>query len=483
MSILSYNPILATDSYKFSHAFSYAPNVTGMYSYGEARIAGKKIVPAGIRMALNKFFTERITRNMIDEAAHFASKHGLPFKREAWEKIVNEYEGRLPVTIRAVPEGTVVPSKMPIYSIECTDPDLFWLSSYLETMFQRAVWYPTTVASNDYAAKNVIKNYYIKTGVPVEAADFALHDFGGRGVTCAEQAEIGGFAHLINFKGSDTVEGVRAANFYYDNDMAGFSVPATEHSVQCSFSLDDDTGEGDLEYLRHQITRLSVPGGIVSIVIDGYDVIRAAGYLCHELKRDVLNCGARVVFRPDSGDMFQIVPRILEMQAAAFGYIVNAAGYKVVNNVGIIQGDGVDSEAIEKMLKIITDMGFAANSVVFGSGGALLQKVNRDTYKFAQKASAVLVPSISSENGPLGRTVGELQWVGISKNPVTDPGKMSKKGRVTTLRSKMTGEYMIGHLDNENVRDSEWEDVMKIVYRKGIISCNDTLDEIRARCS
>lgn len=464
------NLILSTDSYKLSHPFSYATVMQGQYSYCEPRVKDhKKIIPAGIKMGLLTYFTDPITMADVDEAAKFAPKHGEPFKRSAWEKVVNVYGGKLPVTIRAVPEGTVMPSSMPIYSIECTDPDLAWLPSHLETLFQRCVWYPTTIASNDYYIKNIIKDFYVKTGVPVEAADFALHDFGGRGVTCGEQAEIGGCAHLFNFLGSDTIEGIRAANHYYNSEMAGFSVPATEHSVQCSFSLEDDTGSGDLEYLRHQIKELATPNGIVSIVIDGYDVYRAAGYLCNELKQDVIDCGAKVVFRPDSGDMFEVVPKLLEMQAAAFGYTVNDKGYKQINNVGIIQGDGVDNAAIEKMLAIITDMGFVASSVVFGSGGALLQKVNRDTYKFAQKASAVLVGG---------------EWIGISKNPVTDPGKMSKKGRVTTLRSTMTGEFMLGDLQNSDCRDSEWEDMLQVVYSDGVISdsiINETLDNIRSR--
>jgi nicotinamide phosphoribosyltransferase len=470
MNTLKPNLILTTDSYKLSHPFSYSPKMEAQYSYGEPRTRnGRKIVVAGIKMALVKYFTNPVTMDDVDEAEKFARLHGEPFKRSAWEKVVNVYGGKLPVTIRAISEGAVVPSSMPIYSIECTDPDLAWLPSQLETLFQRAVWYPTTIASNDYYIKGVIRNFYEKTGVPVEAADFALHDFGGRGVTCGEQAEIGGCAHLFNFKGSDTIEGVRAANYYYNCEMAGFSVPATEHSVQCSFSLDDDTGSGDLEYLRHQLKVLSTPGGIVSIVIDGYDVYRAAAYLCNELKQDVIDCGAKVVFRPDSGDMFEVVPRLLEMQAAAFGYTVNQRGYKVINNVGIIQGDGVNSEAIEKMLKIITDMGYAANSVVFGSGGALLQKVDRDTYKFAQKASAIMVDG---------------EWIGISKNPVTDPGKMSKKGRVTTLRSFMTGEFMVGDLSNSDSRDSEWVDMLEVVYQNGEISqfvLDETLDKIRNR--
>lgn len=469
MARLSFNPILSTDSYKLAHAFAYPSNVVGMHSYIEARTAGRHtIVPFGLQMFIQKFLTEKVTVEHIDEAEAFAAAHGEPFNRKGWEKVVRTYDGYLPVTIRAVPEGTPVPSGNALVTIECTDPDLFWLSSYLETALQRGFWYPTTIASMDYDIKREIKRFYELSGADMGLLPFALHDFGARGVTCAEQAEIGGAAHLVNFMGSDTIEGVRAANFYYGTStgMAAYSVPATEHSVQCSFSLRDDKGGGDLQYLRHQIKNLAKPGGIVSIVIDGYDVIHAARLLCTELKDEIIASGAKVVFRPDSGDMMEIVPQILRLQEAAFGTTLTSKGYKKINHVGIIQGDGVDHLAIKTLLGNILVMGYSADNVIFGSGGALLQKVNRDTYRWAQKASAVLVE-------------GE-GWVGIAKNPVTDPGKTSKKGRLTLVRHTDTGEFKTVQVDSI---PSGYNDVMQTVYERGVIYNLTTLDEVRGRAA
>jgi len=470
MARLTYNPILATDSYKLSHAFSYPSNVAGMFSYIEARTNGRDtIIPFGLQMFIEKCLTERVTMEHIDEAEAFAALHGEPFNRSGWEKVVTVYNGYLPVLIRAVPEGTPVRSGNALVTIECTDPDLFWLSSYLETALQRGFWYPTTIASMDYDIKREIKRFYEISGADMGLLPFALHDFGGRGVTSAEQAEIGGAAHLVNFMGSDTIEGVRAANFYYkpSSGMAAFSVPATEHSVQCSFSLSDTKGGGDMQYLRHQIKNLAKPGGIVSIVIDGYDVYRAAELLCTELKDEIIASQAKVVFRPDSGDMIEVVPRILRLQEMAFGYDLTSKGYKKIRNVGIIQGDGVDHMSIKTLLGNILAMGYSADNVIFGSGGALLQKVNRDTYKFAQKASAVLVDG---------------KWVGIAKNPVTDPGKVSKKGRLTLAKNLMTGQLetvTIGE-DGSPLSD-DYQDQMLVVYDHGKVLNQTTLDEVRAR--
>lgn len=467
MSRLSFNPILATDSYKLSHAFSYPANVTGMFSYIEARTGGRHvIVPFGLQMFIEKFLTEKVTMEHIDEAEAFAAAHGEPFNRKGWEKVVRTYGGYLPVRVRAVPEGTPVPSGNALVTIECTDKDLFWLSSYLETALQRGFWYPTTIASMDYDIKREIKRFYEISGADLGLLPFALHDFGARGVTCAEQAEVGGAAHLVNFMGSDTIEGVRAANFYYRSPMAAFSVPATEHSVQCSFSLCDDKGGGDLAYLRHQITRLGKPGGIVSIVIDGYDVIRAAKLLCTELKDLIIQSGAKVVFRPDSGDMMEIVPKILRIQEEAFGTTLTSKGYKKINHVGIIQGDGVDHMAIKTLLGNILAMGYSADNVIFGSGGALLQKVNRDSFRFAQKASSVFVHG---------------EWVAIAKNPITDPSKTSKKGRLSLAKSLMTGEFCTYDIDKG--LDTEFVDVMQTVYDHGQVMNKTTLDEVRARAS
>jgi nicotinamide phosphoribosyltransferase len=474
---LQFNPILAVDSYKFSHAYAYPENIVGMFSYIEPRTNGRDImIPFGLQMWLKKFMTVQITLDHINEAEAFAAAHGEPFKKEAWLKVISEYNGFLPLVIRAVPEGTPVRSGNALVTVKCEDPDLFWLCSYIETAILRAVWYPTTIASMDHLVKKEIKRFYEISGADMGMLPFSLHDFGGRGVTSAEQAEVGGAAHLVNFMGSDTVEGIRAANYYYNEPMAGFSVPATEHSVECSFGK---SPEQELQYLRHVISALGKEGGIVSIVIDGYDVYRCAEQLCTTLHDEIVASKCKVVFRPDSGDMLEVIPRILRLQAKCFGTTVNKAGYLKINHVGLLQGDGVDHLAIKTLLGNILAMKFAADNVVFGSGGALLQKVNRDTYKFAMKASAVLVKTLVDDE--IGVTTTSTDWVGIAKDPITDPGKKSKEGVLTLVRSKMTGQLQTARIDlglNE-----EFEDIMVTVYDHGFLLNETTLVEIRARAA
>jgi nicotinamide phosphoribosyltransferase len=201
--------------------------------------------------------------------------------------------------------------------------------------------------------------------------------------------------------------------------------------------------------------------------------------LCTEFKDHIISSGAKVVFRPDSGDMMEVVPRLLEMQAKAFGFVVNEKGYKKINNVGVLQGDGVDHMTIKSLLGRVLAMGFSADNVVFGSGGSLLQKVNRDTYKFAQKASAIL-KNVWVEDGDLGSR-WEKQWIGIAKNPVTDPGKQSKQGRLTLVRSKVNGEYMT--VDVDKPLDVEFEEVMRTIWDGTQLLVEDTLEQVRARCA
>lgn len=455
------NRVLDADSYKLSHSGVYPNFVTGMFSYGEARTKNDAIVFFGLQMWLMKTWLTPLTRGEIDEAEKFAAAHGEPFDRAPWDKIIDVYDGKLPVTIRALPEGTVVRSGIPLYSVECTDPDLFWLSAYIETSMQRGVWYPTTIASNDYKNYRTCKMYLNESADTLDLLPFMLHDFGGRGVSSEETAQIGGAAHLVYFMGSDTISGVRAANWYYDSPMSAYSVAASEHSVQTAFGK-----LNQLAYLNRMLDRYAKPGAIVSMVIDGYDTFREAGVLCSpSMVEKIKASGARVVFRPDSGDPREIIPRLLEMQAAAFGTTRNSKGYKVINNVGIIQGDGIDHEMMEELLKIVTDMGYSAQNIVFGSGGGLLQKVNRDTYKFAQKASAIQVS---------GR-----DWKGISKDPITDPGKKSKSGRVTATRWKMTGE--LGWADLDQPLSDEFEDIFQTVFKDGELLIRTNLEEVRAR--
>lgn len=456
--------ICRVDSYKFSHPFAYPRNIRAMSSYGEARMKRSDVVvPFGMQLLVKRYLSETITMADVDAAEKFAEAHfgRKLFDRAAWEKVVTVYAGKLPLIIRTVPEGTVMSGGLPIYTVTVLDADLFWMSASFETMIQRAIWYPTTVASRDLITKRAIKRFYELTGADMGLLPFALHDFAGRGVSSAETAEIGGAAHLVNFMGSDTVEGILTANFYYKDVMAAFSVYATEHSIECAWG---GGSEDALAYIRHQLAQ-SPPGSIVSIVIDGYDVYREAELMCTQLRDEIIAAKVKVVFRPDSGDMMEVVPRILRMQEQAFGVQMTDKGYKQIQHVGVIQGDGVDHDAILVLLKKVTDLGYSADCVIFGSGGALLQKVNRDTLSFAQKASSILVDG---------------EWRGIAKNPVTDSGKRSKEGVLTTVRSKMTGELMPARLDL-GALDSEFEDIMQLVYHTGVLYNETTLTDVRAR--
>lgn len=473
--------ICRIDSYKFSHPYAYPTEdelhgkIIGMSSYGTTRVGSEyKIIPAGMQILLKKYLTQRITVKDINDAEAFSVLHfgRKLFAREAWEKVVSKYNGALPLIIRAVPEGQPIRGGNVIYTVTVLDEDLFWMSAGFETLIQRGIWYPTTIASLDYDIKQELKHFYKSSGGDLNLLPFSIHDFGGRGVTSAEQAEIGGATHLFNFMGSDTVEGVLAANFYYKCDMAAFSVYATEHSIQCSYGKEP---EQQVTYIRHQLNKAKELGiGIVSIVLDGYDIYREAEACCTELKDEIINCGAKVVFRPDSGDMMEVVPRLLKLQAAIFGTedVIGKYGiiYKQIKHVGIIQGDGVEHSSIKTLLGNIIAIGFSASCVIFGSGGALLQKVNRDTFKFAQKASAILIRYSN----------GEEKWVGISKDPITDNGKKSEQGVLTLARSIMTNEYINARLDKGPL-NQEFIDQHVLVYYLGKLYNETTLAEIRVR--
>ncbi len=460
---LDYNPILAADSYKLSHPDMYAPNVDGISAHVIARTNGKDmIVPMGFQMWLQSRLMVPVTTAMVDEAEIFAPKHGEPFNREPWDYIVSKYKGYLPLDIWAVPEGTPVPSGHALVSVQCTDPKVKWIVSHIETALQRGFWPATTIASQCRKTKLELAHFYRISGADMGMLEFALHDFGARGVSSHESAEFSGAGQLALFMGSDNMEAIRAVNHYYNSEMAAFSVPASEHSVECSFGGSD---EQEQQYLEHMLDTFAKPGSIVSIVIDGFDTYRAAAKLCSSpLKDKIISSGAKVVFRPDSGDMLEVVPSILRMQEEAFGSVTNEKGFRKINNVGVLQGDGVDHMSILSLLGKVMSLGYTADSVVFGSGGALLQKINRDTFKFAMKASAILVDG---------------KWVGISKNPVTDPGKASMSGRVMLFRSKMTGQYITCDIDKPI--DEEFEMAMELVYSYGRITYKTTLAEVRER--
>lgn len=405
------NPILNTDSYKTSHFLQYPPGTKKVSSYIEARpVPGiHEVVFFGLQMFLLDYLSKKVTYADILEASAFCSAHGVPFNKSGWEVIVDEYEGYLPLRITALPEGTVVPPGTPLVQVVNTDDRLAWLTSYIETAMLRAVWYPSTVATNSREVKKRIWSALEESSEdPSGQIPFKLHDFGARGTAAYEQAGIGGCAHLVNFMGSDTLTGVFYANKFYNESMAGFSIPAAEHSTMTSWGRDHE-----VEAYRNMLT--SYPTGLVAVVSDSYDICNAVDHIWGEtLKDEVLNRDGVLVIRPDSGDPVEMVLWCLEALQKRFGGRINSKGFFVLNDkVRVIQGDGVDKESIGEIIHAMLANGYSMDNVAFGMGAGLLQHVNRDTLRFAMKASAI--------RGPEG-------WYGVNKEPKTDMGKSSKKG-------------------------------------------------------
>ena len=457
---LAKNIILNTDSYKVSMFKQYPANTTGVFSYIESR-GGRydRTVFFGLQAFIKEYLLEPITQADIDIAGEVLAAHGVPFNREGWEYILSKHNGYLPVVIRAVPEGTVVPVKNVLATIENTDPECFWLTTWLETALLRAIWYPTTVATQSWTIKQVILDYLEKTGDP-STIDFKLHDFGARGVSSAESAAIGGAAHLVNFMGTDTISGILFARQYYNAGVAGFSIPAMEHSTVTSWGRDNE-----VKAYENMVAQYAKPGAILAAVSDSYDIYNAASALWGEsLRQRVIDSGATVVIRPDSGDPVEVNAKLIQILADKFGYTVNDKGYKVLNHVRIIQGDGVNELTIRSILSNFLVHGWSADNIAFGMGGALLQQVDRDTQKFAMKCSAALV------NG---------EWIDVYKDPVTDSGKTSKAGRVGLWVSGGEYESRVGPPTRWVDKGIVWENALQEVYRDGKLVRDMSFDEIR----
>lgn len=460
------NFILDTDSYKFSHFLGYPQNATAIYSYAESRGG---VYPATVFFGLQKFLKElaavRITKDMIDEAEEFAAAHGVPFNRMGWEIIAKEYRGKIPVVIKAVPEGTLVPTRNVLVTVENTDSRMPWLTSYIETALLRATWYPVTVATRIFYMKKRIKPYFDKTSDTGDMG-FAVLDFSARGCSSLETARVGGMAHLISFLGSDNIPAVVEAQKVYGEEMAAYSVAATEHSVMTSYGEENE--EASFEEL---VDRMMPEGGILSVVSDTWDVYRATdrwGELADKIKAK----NGTLVVRPDSGDMEEVIPVLLEKLMHSFGYSENSKGYKVLHNVKLLQGDGIDENSVVVPFEIAERMGISADSIMTGSGGGLMQaNIDRDTCKFAFKAS-----NVSFADG---------KEMGIHKQPITDKGKASKKGRLVLVRDENGGLVTMSNHDENVVKWANCADydLLVEVYRDGKIRKEYTLSEIRERVS
>lgn len=454
---------LATDSYKLTHWSDYPPNTEVVSSYLESRFGATwdYTVWFGLQPILNEISGAVVTEADVNAAVELAAAHfGNPdiFNVEGWEHIVYDHHGRLPLRIKAVPEGTVVPVNNVLMTVENTCPRCFWLTNAMESLLTH-VWYPSTVATLSYSTKQMMAEYLEQTSDNPDAINFMLHDFGYRGASGHETAAIGGAAHLVNFMGTDTLPAMLLLMEHYkaNLDSLAFSVVATEHSVMTSRGA-----EGEYEVLDQLLD--NHPTGILSVVADSYNIYRFTENIVRR-KDQILARDGRFVLRPDSVTPDHPTPEALTLWIVrtlwnGFGGTENSKGYGVLDDhIRVLWGDGIDPEGIEKILHALEGARFSAENMVFGMGGALLQRgIDRDTQRFAFKCSSQCRDGV---------------WHDVQKSPL-DSSKKSKAGRL-----KLVQDYQGGY---RTVREEEdGDDLLEVVFENGTVTKTYSLDEIRQR--
>lgn len=455
------NLILNSDSYKTSHWVQYPAGSEYLSSYIEARGGDYDVVFFGLQAFIKEYLSTPITHQDIDEAETMIQAHGLTFNRAGWERLVDKHHGFLPLRIEAIPEGSIVPVSNVVCQVVNTDPEFYWLPSYIETALLRAIWYPSTVASVSHYCKDIIRDALEKSADNADSLIFRLHDFGSRGASSQETVALGSLAHLVNFAGTDSMAALIAASRWYQmsSDMPAFSIPAAEHSTMTAWGR-----EGETAAFANMIAHFGGKGKALSVVSDSYDLWNAIDNIWGDsLNEDVKNMGGTLVIRPDSGEPTKVVREALERLAVKFGTTVNSKGYKVLPDyVRIIQGDGISPQSLGKIIGVVLDAGFSAENITFGMGGGLLQQVNRDTMNWAMKASAI------SMNGT---------WKDIYKDPITSHSKRSKKGRLALVKD--AGDNIITIKADELNRQQD--NLLRDVYIDGQLLIDDSLTTIRER--
>lgn len=460
------NLILSTDSYKLTHHAQYPPGTEGVYSYFESRLGAEHpyTVFFGLQAILKQYLEGVVvTPDDIDEADQLAAPHfgnSQLFNRKGWEHIVSEHGGKLPLRIRAVPEGTPVPTGNVLMTVENTCPQCYWLTNAVESLLTH-VWYPSTVATLSRTVKEMIARYLDRTAETRDALPFMLHDFGYRGASSHESAAIGGLGHLVNFVGTDTLPAMLLAVEAYGAELEtlAFSVPATEHSVMTA-----EGPEGELQIVDRLLDEY--PTGILSVVADSYNIYNFVENIWQHFGARILARDGVFVLRPDSITSVDPTPAremvSLLRRLSRFGMTQNSKGYDVLDpHVRLLWGDGIDPRGIGAILQETAGAGYSAENMVFGMGGGLLQKgINRDTLRFAFKCSA------QKRNGV---------WIPVSKDPL-DKAKASKRGRLALVKDDDGLYRTVGG-------PVGLPDELVTVFENGELTRVFTFDEVRANAA
>lgn len=466
------NLLLSTDGYKLTHWNQYMPGTTGVYSYLESREGARYpyTVFFGLQHILQEYMQGRVvTMGDVREAQGLSREYfGRDlFNYEGWKRIVEQHYGHLPLLIKAVPEGTRVPTSNVMMTIENTDPECYWLTNYMESLLTH-VYFPSTVCTLSRECKVSFDKALRMTGwTPGEGynvLNHMLHDFAYRGCATDETAAIGGAAHLVNFRGTDTLPAIPLAINSYEADPATLadSIPATEHSVMTARGPG-----GEMDVVRHILSQY--PEGPLSIVGDSYDIHAFVNAIGSEFRLAVRTRDGVVVVRPDSVTPAEDTPPklvlwILKTLWFQFGGMINPAGYKVFDpHVRIIWADGVSPDMCVQVLNFMIENGFAAENVVFGMGLELMVAIDRDQQRFAFKCSA--------------QRTGNDPWVDVHKRPL-DGRKKSKPGRLALVQR----DGVLTTVREEDVTSQE-QDVLQIVFQDGMLYNQTTFNEVRERAA
>lgn len=465
------NVLLATDVYKLGHMCFYPEGTTKIYSYLCARSSRKYNASLffGLQYYLKEYLSKPVTHADVTEFLTYRKSILGSNPPEVIQKVRALADlGYWPISIKAVPEGTVIHTRNVLATITNTHPDFAWVVGFLESLILK-VWNTTTVATSSYEFHQLFTKFAKDTSDIPDLVPFQVHDFGYRGCSSEETAALSGAAHLVTFLGTDTVPAVKFAKEYYDaKEPIGLSVPATEHSVMCAFGR-----ENEIDAFRRMLQQN--PTGIVSIVSDTYDLWNVLTNIAEELKEEILARDGKVVFRPDSGDQKLILcgdpmaPKgspawkgVFRLLDEKFGSTVNSKGYKQLNpKIGVIYGDGMFFTRTSDILDTMKQMGYASTNLVIGVGGILLQNHTRDDLGFAVKATFAEVNGEKRE---------------LFKDPITDPGKRSHKGFMKLVQED--GKFVT--IDQVSEAD-EKTGLLEEVFRDGKLTKVVTFDEIRAR--
>lgn len=460
-----------TDSYKITHC-DMLYDTKYVYEYFTARkcmsnnlldVTKKdQIVFVGLQYLIKKLENFRITNEFIEEFVDYVKLHFdfVPIKLiEKWLYIKDKFNGKLPLKIEALTEGTVITSNTIVMTISNTDPECAFLPSYFESYLLH-VWYPSTIATNGLKIKKLLYKYLNESADTTDSIDFMLHDFGYRGVSSDESAMIGGCAHLMNFKGTDTIVALDFAKKYYDSNMAGYSVCATEHSIMTQYGQ-----LGEFNVIKNLLNDFN--DKLLSIVIDSYDPYNVVEELGQKFRDQINNRKHKLILRPDSGNPIEVIGNILQILSKYFEPIINSKGYKYFNKIGILWGDGISSNTIQEICDYLIVNKWDVSIFVFGMGGGLLQKVNRDNYSWACKTSYIL------------RSNGGIE---VFKNPITSNNKKSHGGIWSVVKhsDNSLSNYKIDPLlySFDSINKS-YSDELKLVYFNGKSYNSTNLNNIK----